>query len=88
MFNQIVSTVAKHGYYRATQQCCAWIKAVKRKYKEIADRLRKSVKDRELEEDDIPAHFSFFVSIDAVVKNISLSSAFARFRIQRYPARA
>lgn len=60
MFIQIVSTVAKHGYYRATQQCCAWRKAVKRKYKKIADRLRKSVKDRELEEDDIPAHFSFF----------------------------
>ena len=40
-FAEIVDTLAKCGYQRTVQQCRAKIKALKKKYKEIAYRLSK-----------------------------------------------
>ena len=66
VFAQIVSTLAKHGYYKTAQQCHAK-KGSKKKYKAIADRLRKSREGRESDKDDISADFPFFDNIDAVM---------------------
>ena len=67
VFTQIVDTLAKCGYQRTSQQCRAKIKALKKKYKEIADRLRKSGEGRESDVDEVPADFPFFDDIDAVM---------------------
>ena len=67
MFTQIVDTLAKCGYQRTSQQCRAKIKALKKKNKEIADRLRKSGEGRESDVDEVPADFPFFYDIDAVM---------------------
>ena len=67
VFGQIMNTLAKRGYHRTAQQCCAKIKSLKRRYKEIADRLRKSGEGRESDADNVPADFPFFEDIDAVM---------------------
>ena len=67
VFAQIVNTLAKRGYHRTAQQCRAKIKSLKKRYKEIADRLRKSGEGRESDADDVPADFPFFEDIDAVM---------------------
>ena len=46
VFKQIVNTLTKRGYHRTAQQCRAKIKTLKKRYKEIADRLRKTSEGR------------------------------------------
>ena len=46
VFVQIMNTLAKRGYHRTAQQCRAKIKTLKKRYKEIADRLRKTSEGR------------------------------------------
>ena len=67
VFTQIVDTLAKCGYQRTSQQCRAKIKALKKKNKEIADRVRKSGEGRESDVGEVPADFPFFDDIDAVM---------------------
>ena len=59
MFAQIMNTLANRGYHRTAQQCCAIIKSLKKRYKEFADRLRKSGEGRESDADNVPADFPF-----------------------------
>ena len=47
VFAQIINALAKRGYCRTTQQCHTKIKALKKKYKTITNRLRKSGEGRE-----------------------------------------
>ena len=88
VFAQIVNTLAKRGYHRTVQQCRAKIKYLKKRYKEIADRLRKSGEGRESDADDVPANFPFFWEHRCSIgwESISVSSAFAGFSIWRHPA--
>lgn len=67
VYGKIVEALAKRNYHRTVQQCRAKIKALKRKYKEIVDRLRKSGEGRESDEERVPADFPFFDDIDAVM---------------------
>ena len=67
VFAQVMNTLAKRGYHRTAQQCCAKIKSLKKRYKEITDRLRKSGEGRESDADNVPADFPFFEDIDAVM---------------------
>ena len=55
-FAQIVGSLAKCGW-RMAQQCCAKIKDLKKKYKEIAGRLKKSDEGRESYVNEVPADF-------------------------------
>ena len=63
VFAQIVDTLAKCGYQRTSQQCRAKIKALKKKYKEIADRLRKSGKGRESDVEKFQPIFHFWMTL-------------------------
>ena len=41
-FGKIAEVLAKRGYYRTIQQCCAKIKALKKRHRESVDKLWKS----------------------------------------------
>ena len=58
VFGKIVEVLAKRGYYRTIQQCRAKIKALKKRHREIVDKLRKSGTGRESDKD---YDFPFFI---------------------------
>ena len=64
VFGKIAEVLAKREYYRTIQQCRAKIKALKKRYREIVDKLRKSGTGRESDEDD---DFPFFSDLHAVM---------------------
>ena len=47
VLRKIAEVLAKRGYYRTIQQCCMKIKALKKRYREIVDKLWKSSTGRE-----------------------------------------
>ena len=49
-FAQISRELAERGYIRTVEQCRAKVKSLKAKYKQIADRLRRSGTGRESDE--------------------------------------
>ena len=64
VFGKIAEVLAKQGYYRTIQQCRAKIKTLKKRYREIMDKLRMSGTSRESDEDD---DFPFFSDLHAVM---------------------
>ena len=42
VFGKIAEVLAKRGYYRTIQQCRAKIKALKKRHREIVDKLQKN----------------------------------------------
>ena len=49
-FGQISRELAERGYVRTVEQCRTKVKSLKAKYKQIADRLRRSGTGREINE--------------------------------------
>ena len=67
-FAQISRELAERGYVRTVEQCRAKVKSLKAKYKQIADRLRRSGTGRESdEESEVPSDFPFFDDMDVVM---------------------
>ena len=67
-FAQISRELAERGYVRTVEQCRAKVKSLKAKYKQIADRLRRSGTGRESdEESEVPSDFLFFDDMDVVM---------------------
>ena len=67
-FRIVVEELAKAGFQRTVDQCRTKIKALKKKYKEIKDKARKSGEGCESDEDaDLPADFPYFEVLDKVM---------------------
>ena len=67
-FTQISRELAEHGYVHTVEQCRAKVKSLKAKYKQIADRMRRSGTGRESdEESEVPSVFPFFDDMDVVM---------------------
>ena len=64
VFRKIPKLLAKRGYYRTIQQCRAKIKALKKRYREIVDKLRKTGTGMESDDDE---DFPFFSNLHTVV---------------------
>ena len=68
VFRTIAEDLARQGFQRTVAQCRVKIKALKKKYKSIADRMRRSGTGRESDEElDLPSDFLFFEAMDAVM---------------------
>lgn len=68
VYVKLVSELVKHGFVRTVPQCHTKIKALKRKYKEVADKLRRSGQGRESDDEDVPtSDFTFFKEVDTVM---------------------
>ena len=68
MFRRIVENLAKRGYQRTVPQCRAKIKSLKKKYKEIRDRMRRSGAGKKSDDEvDTPSDFPYFKEIDVVM---------------------
>ena len=66
--SRIVEELAKCKYKRTVMQCRAKIKALKMKYKQIADRLRRSDAGRKSDdESEESSEFPFFALLDTVL---------------------
>ena len=63
VFRKISEVLEKRGYYQTIQQCHVKIKALKKRYRKIVDKLQKSGTGRESNEDDFP----FFSDLYAVM---------------------
>ena len=67
-FAQISRELAERGYIRTVEQCRAKVKSLKGKYKQIADRLRRSGTGCESDEESkVPSDFLFFDNMDVVM---------------------
>ena len=66
VYTKIVKSLAEKGFKRTADQCRAKIKALKKRYKGIRDKQRKSGEGRELDQDSVPADFPFYDAIDTV----------------------
>ena len=68
MFVRIVEKLGRQGFRRTVQQCRAKLKALRKKYKEIMDRARRSGVGNESDEGgDTPSDFLYYSQIDAVL---------------------
>ena len=68
VFRRIVENLAKRGYQCTVPQCRAKIKSLKKKYKEIRDRMRRSGAGQESDDEvDTPSDFPYFKEIDVVM---------------------
>ena len=68
MYSRIVAELAKRRYKRTVTQCRAKIKALKMRYKQMVDRLRRSGAGRESdEESDESSEFPYFALLDSVL---------------------
>lgn len=68
VYSRIVAELAKRGYKRTVTQCRAKIKALKMRYKQMVDRLRRSGAGRESdEESDESSEFPYFALLDSVL---------------------
>ena len=68
VFAQVVEELRKSGYHRTVQQCRIKIKSLKKKYKGVVDRARRSGAGNESDkEEDLPSDFAYFSQIDAVM---------------------
>ena len=68
IFRRIAQDLAKSGFERTVAQIRAKIKALKKKYKAIADRMRRSGAGHESdEEEDMPADFPYFDLLHTVM---------------------
>ena len=68
-FRKIADELCKAGYDRSSKQCREKIKALKKKYKEIVDRLRRSGVGLESDDEDVRVYdFKWFTEIHAVMK--------------------
>ena len=67
-YTKLVEELKRKGYIRTISQCRVKIKALKKKYKDIVDRARRSGAGNESdEEEDLPSDFPFYSQIDAVM---------------------
>ena len=67
IFRRIAQDLAKSGFERTVAQIQAKIKALKKKYKAITDRIRRSGAGHESDkEEDMPADFPYFDLLHAV----------------------
>ena len=68
VFVRIVEELGRQGFRRTVQQCRVKLKALKKKYKEIADRARRSGEGNESDgDDDSPTDFPYYSQIHAVL---------------------
>ena len=68
VYSRIVAELAKRGYKRTVTQCRAKIKALKMRYKQMVDRLRRRGAGRESdEESDDSSEFPYFALLDSVL---------------------
>ena len=67
VYAKLVSELAKRGFFRTAPQCRMKIKALKRKYKEITDKLRRSGQGRKSDEDVSTSDFTVFKEMDVVM---------------------
>ena len=68
VFAQVVEELRKSGYHRTVQQCRIKIKSLKKKYKAVVDRARRSgAGNKSDQEEDLPSDFAYFSQIDAVM---------------------
>ena len=72
VFDKIVKELASKGYQCDKKQCREKLKQLKKKYKEVADSLRRSGagvdSDDEFEESGIYVNFKFFSEIHSVMR--------------------
>ena len=67
-YAKLVEELKKKGYIRTISQCRKKIKALKKKYKDIVDRARRSgAGNASDEEEDLPSDFPYYLQIDAVM---------------------
>ena len=67
-YSKLVEELKRKGYIRTISQCRVKIKALKKKYKDIVDRARRSGAGNESdEEEDLPSNFPYYSQIDAVM---------------------
>ena len=68
VYKKLVNELVKRRFIRTGDQCQTIIKALKKKYKETCDKLRRSGAGQESdEEDDETSDFHFFSELDAVM---------------------
>ena len=68
VYAQLVEELRKKGYVRTISQCCIKIKVLKKRYKDIVDRARRSGAGNESDtEEDRPSDFPYYSQIDAVM---------------------
>ena len=67
VYSKLVEELRRSGYHRTVTQCRIKIKALKKRYKEIVDRARRSGTGNESEEEDLPDDFQYYSQIDAVM---------------------
>ena len=68
VYSRIVAELAKRGYKRTVTQCRAKIKALKMRYKQMVDRLRRSGAGRESDEESgESSEFPYFALWDSVL---------------------
>ena len=68
-FREIEAELWKAGYQRTYKQCCNKIKALKKQYKEVVDRWRKSGAGCESDDENLTASdFKWFAEIHRVMK--------------------
>ena len=67
-YRKIVEEVEKAGYKRTFTQCREKIKALKKKHKEVVDRLRKSGVGTESDEEITVDDFKWFADVHRVMK--------------------
>ena len=68
VYQTIADELARHGFQCTLVQCRQKIKVLKKRYKSIADRMRRSSASREPDEGlDLPADFPHFEVMDAIM---------------------
>lgn len=72
---KIADQLAAAGYERTSKQCREKVKSLKRRYKEVVDRLRRSGIGMESDDEDVTARdFKWFHQLHAVMKSRPVSN--------------
>ena len=73
-FRKIAEELQRSGYQRSYRQCREKIKARKKKYKEVVDRLRRSGIGTESDDDVTVYDFKWFAEMHSVMKNCEVAN--------------
>ena len=71
-FRKIAEELEKEGYKRTFTQCREKLKALKKKHKEVVDRLRKSGVGTESDEEITVDDFNWFADVQRVMKTLAI----------------
>ena len=73
-FRKIAEELRKAGYDRTYKQCRDKVKVLKKRYKDVVDRLRRSGAGVESDEEVSVPDFSWFGAIHAVMRNRAITN--------------